>query len=183
MTIKELFNEKGMFGYFATLPSYEQTFGDLDPDVLDSTIVLLCGERPTIPLSFDTVDNIYSCIWTINKDSWGRIWKAWLAEYDVLASKMQVTMTETGNSDTITRNYETTGKRAAYDTDTLLDDTSDITTDNTTKKASVSGSSETTGTFGVPMYKAVSDEIKMRKNDVLLDILRKAVSYLVLDIY
>lgn len=177
MTIKELFNDgEGMFEFFATLPSYETVFGDLSPDVLDDTIVLLYGERTIIPLPFDTVDHIYSCIWVTNKDSWQRMWKAWLAEYDVLASKMQVTTTAADHDDTTDRTAEVKGKRAAYDTDTLLDDTSDITTDKTNKVASANETTETTGTFGVPMYKAVSDEIKMRKNSVLLDIVKKAAS-------
>lgn len=183
MLIKELFADNGAFSYFATLPSYKTVLGDLDPNILDCTMILLYGERKVMPLPFDDVTKLYECVWTDNKDGWQRIWQAWNAEYDVLSSKMQTTNVKSNHTDNTDTNSETIGKTAAYDSDTLLNDTSGTVSDTSTKTTEDSSLTETFGTYGVPHYKAILDEIKMRRNNVVRGFVEKVASYLTLDIY
>ena len=182
--------ENSFFNTFKTLaPSiYSSLFGDIEPRVLDMSLLSNSGERYASPLlTLYTLEEVVNMIVTEKSQSWEKVKTAMFADYDLTNLNQQTTeITNTKNSNT-SQNVNNNNKEKVYtfdDTTTPSDttennaigETTGNVTENGTTRTSVSGSKSN-------IQYVIEREIRLRRLSFINMVVKDTMNYITLSIY
>lgn len=182
--------ENSFFNTFKTLaPSiYSSLFGEIEPKVLDMSLLSNSGERYASPLLTSyPLGEVVTMIVDEKSHSWEKVKKAMFADYDLTALNQQSTeITNTKNSNT-SQNVNNNNKEKVYtfdDTTTpsdttennMMGETTGNVTENGTTKTIVSGSKSN-------IQYVIEREIRLRKLSFINMVVKDTMNYITLSIY
>lgn len=184
MKLDELTGTLKIFDTFSSLPTYESVLGGLDPETTDNYISLMYGERECNgKLTADNFENFLFSIWSVNNDSWGKIWAAYKKEYDLLSGEMERTATGATNTTKENGGYTLDREKATYDNGDLLADGKDSQTTSNAREDITTSTITRYGNYGLTPQKIIETEIRLRKNNAIETIVKSVINNICLDIY
>ena len=191
--IAEILTVDGEKSFFTTFKNiaplvYSSLFGELEPKVLDMSLLSNSGERFASPLlTLYTLEEVVNMIVTEKSQSWEKVKTAMFADYDVINLNQQTTeITNTKNSNT-SQNVNNNNKEKVYtfdDTTTpsdttennMIGETTGNVTENGTTRTSVSGSKSN-------IQYVIEREIRLRKLSFINMVVKDTMNYITLSIY
>ena len=182
--------ENSFFNTFKTLaPSiYSSLFGDIEPKVLDMSLLSNSGERFASPLlTLYTLEEVVNMIVTEKSQSWEKVKTAMFADYDLTNLNQQTTeITNTKNSNT-SQNVNNNNKEKVYtfdDTTTPSDTTENNTIGETTGNVTENGTTRTSvsGSKSNIQY-VIEREIRLRRLSFINMVVKDTMNYITLSIY
>lgn len=191
--IAEILTVDGENSFFTTFKNiaplvYTSLFGEVEPKVLDMSLLSNSGERFASPLlTLYTLEEVVNMIVTEKSQSWEKVKTAMFADYDLTNLNQQTTeITNTKNSNT-SQNVNNNNKEKVYtfdDTTTASDttennmmgETTGNVTENGTTRTSVSGSKSN-------IQYVIEREIRLRKLSFINMVVKDTMNYITLSIY
>ena len=191
--IAEILTVDGEKSFFTTFKNiaplvYTSLFGEVEPKVLDMSLLSNSGERYASPLlTTYTLEEVVNMIVTEKSQSWEKVKTAMFADYDLTALNQQSTeITNTKNSNT-SQNVNNNNKEKVYtfdDTTTPSDTTENNTIGETTGNVTENGSTKTivSGSKSNIQY-VIEREIRLRKLSFINMVVKDTMNYITLSIY
>lgn len=191
--IAEILTVDGEKSFFTTFKNiaplvYSSLFGELEPKVLDMSLLSNSGERFASPLLIlYPLEEVVNMIVTEKSQSWEKVKTAMFADYDLTNLNQQSTeITNTKNSNT-SQNVNNNNKEKVYtfdDTTTpsdttennMMGETTGNVTENGTTKTIVSGSKSN-------IQYVIEREIRLRKLSFINMVVKDTMNYITLSIY
>lgn len=182
--------EKSFFTTFKNIAPlvYSSLFGEVQPKVLDMSLLTNSGERYASPLLIlYPLEEVVNMIVTEKSQSWEKVKTAMFADYDLTNLNQQSTeITNTKNSNT-SQNVNNNNKEKVYtfdDTTTpsdttennMIGETTGNVTENGTTKTIVSGSKSN-------IQYVIEREIRLRKLSFINMVVKDTMNYITLSIY
>ena len=191
--IAEILTVDGEKSFFTTFKNiaplvYSSLFGELEPKVLDMSLLSNSGERFASPLlTLYTLEEVVNMIVTEKSQSWEKVKTAMFADYDVTNLNQQTTeITNTKNSNT-SQNVNNNNKEKVYtfdDTTTPSDTTENNTIGETTGNVTENGTTRTSvsGSKSNIQY-VIEREIRLRRLSFINMVVKDTMNYITLSIY
>lgn len=191
--ITEILTVDGENSFFTTFkniaPSvYSSLFGEVQPKVLDMSLLSNSGERYASPLLTSyTLEEVVTMIVAEKSNSWEKVKTAMFADYDLTNLNQQTTeITNTKNSNT-SQNVNNNNKEKVYtfdDTTTPSDTTENNTIGETTGNVTENGTTRTSvsGSKSNIQY-VIEREIRLRKLSFINMVVKDTMNYITLSIY
>ena len=191
--IAEILTVDGEKSFFTTFKNiaplvYSSLFGELEPKVLDMSLLSNSGERFASPLlTLYTLEEVVNMIVTEKSQSWEKVKTAMFADYDVINLNQQTTeITNTKNSNT-SQNVNNNNKEKVYtfdDTTTPSDTTENNTIGETTGNVTENGTTRTSvsGSKSNIQY-VIEREIRLRRLSFINMVVKDTMNYITLSIY
>lgn len=191
--IAEILTVDGEKSFFTTFKNiaplvYSSLFGEVQPKVLDMSLLSNSGERYASPLLIlYPLEEVVNMIVTEKSSSWEKVKTAMFADYDLTNLNQQSTeITNTKNSNTA-QNVNNNNKERVYtfdDTTTpsdttennMMGETTGNVTENGTTKTIVSGSKSN-------IQYVIEREIRLRKLSFINMVVKDTMNYITLSIY
>lgn len=191
--IAEILTVDGEKSFFTTFKNiaplvYSSLFGEVQPKVLDMSLLTNSGERYASPLLIlYPLEEVVNMIVTEKSQSWEKVKTAMFADYDLTNLNQQSTeITNTKNSNT-SQNVNNNNKEKVYtfdDTTTpsdttennMMGETTGNVTENGTTKTIVSGSKSN-------IQYVIEREIRLRKLSFINMVVKDTMNYITLSIY
>lgn len=191
--IAEILTVDGEKSFFTTFKNiaplvYSSLFGEVQPKVLDMSLLSNSGERYASPLLIlYPLEEVVNMIVTEKSQSWEKVKTAMFADYDLTNLNQQSTeITNTKNSNTA-QNVNNNNKERVYafdDTTTpsdttennMMGETTGNVTENGTTKTIVSGSKSN-------IQYVIEREIRLRKLSFINMVVKDTMNYITLSIY
>lgn len=191
--IAEILTVDGEKSFFTTFKNiaplvYSSLFGEVQPKVLDMSLLTNSGERFASPLLIlYPLEEVVNMIVTEKSQSWEKVKTAMFADYDLTNLNQQSTeITNTKNSNT-SQNVNNNNKEKVYtfdDTTTpsdttennMMGETTGNVTENGTTKTIVSGSKSN-------IQYVIEREIRLRKLSFINMVVKDTMNYITLSIY
>ena len=178
------------FNTFKTLaPSiYSSLFGEVDPKVLDMSLLSNSGERYASPLLTSyPLEEVVNMIVSEKSQSWEKVKTAMFADYDLTDLNQQTTEITNTKSSNTAQNVNNNNKEKVYtfdDTTTpsdttennMIGETTGNVTENGTTRTSVSGSKSN-------IQYVIEREIRLRKLSFINMVVKDTMNYITLSIY
>lgn len=191
--IAEILTVDGVNSFFTTFKNiaplvYSSLFGELEPKVLDMSLLSNSGERFASPLlTLYTLDEVVNMIVSEKSQSWEKIKNAMFADYDLTNLNQQTTeITNTKNSNT-SQNVNNNNKEKVYtfdDTTTPSDTTENNMMGETTGNVTENGTTQTrvSGSKSNIQY-IIEREIRLRRLSFINMVVKDTMNYITLSIY
>ena len=191
--IAEILTVDGENSFFTTFKNiaplvYTSLFGEVEPKVLDMSLLSNSGERYASPLlTLYTLEEVVNMIVTEKSQSWEKVKTAMFADYDLTNLNQQTTeITNTKNSNT-SQNVNNNNKEKVYtfdDTTTPSDTTENNTMGETTGNVTENGTTRTSvsGSKSNIQY-VIEREIRLRKLSFINMVVKDTMNYITLSIY
>lgn len=191
--IAEILTVDGEKSFFTTFKNiaplvYSSLFGELEPKVLDMSLLSNSGERFASPLLIlYPLEEVVNMIVTEKSQSWEKVKTAMFADYDLANLNQQSTeITNTKNSNT-SQNVNNNNKEKVYtfdDTTTPSDTTENNMTGETTGNVTENGTTKTivSGSKSNIQY-VIEREIRLRKLSFINMVVKDTMNYITLSIY
>ena len=191
--IAEILTVDGEKSFFTTFKNiaplvYSSLFGEIEPKVLDMSLLSNSGERYASPLlTTYTLEEVVNMIVTEKSQSWEKVKTAMFADYDLTNLNQQSTeITNTKNSNT-SQNVNNNNKEKVYtfdDTTTPSDTTENNMMGETTGNVTENGSTKTivSGSKSNIQY-VIEREIRLRKLSFINMVVKDTMNYITLSIY
>lgn len=191
--IAEILTVDGEKSFFTTFKNiaplvYSSLFGELEPKVLDMSLLSNSGERFASPLLIlYPLEEVVNMIVTEKSQSWEKVKTAMFADYDLTNLNQQSTeITNTKNSNT-SQNVNNNNKEKVYtfdDTTTPSDTTENNMMGETTGNVTENGSTKTivSGSKSNIQY-VIEREIRLRKLSFINMVVKDTMNYITLSIY
>ena len=182
--------ENSFFNTFKTLAPlvYSSLFGEVEPKVLDMSLLSNSGERYCSPLLTSyPLGEVVNMIVSEKSHSWEKVKNAMFADYDLTNLNQQSTeITNTKNSNT-SQNVNNNNKEKVYtfdDTTTPSDTTENNMMGETTGNVTENGSTKTivSGSKSNIQY-VIEREIRLRKLSFINMVVKDTMNYITLSIY
>ena len=178
------------FNTFKTLaPSiYSSLFGDVEPKVLDMSLLSNSGERYASPLLTSyPLEEAVTMIVAEKSNSWQKVKNAMFADYDLTNINQQSTEITNTKSSNTSQNVNNNNKEKVYtfdDTTTpsdttennMIGETTGNVTENGTTKTIVSGSKSN-------IQYVIEREIRLRRLSFINMVVKDTMNYITLSIY
>ena len=178
------------FNTFKTLaPSiYSSLFGEVQPKVLDMSLLSNSGERYASPLLTSyPLEEVVTMIVADKSNSWQKVKNAMFADYDLTNLNQQTTEITNTKSSNTAQNVNNNNKEKVYtfdDTTTpsdttennMIGETTGNVTENGTTRTSVSGSKSN-------IQYVIEREIRLRKLSFINMVVKDTMNYITLSIY
>lgn len=191
--IAEILTVDGEKSFFTTFKNiaplvYSSLFGEVEPKVLDMSLLTNSGERFASPLLIlYPLEEVVNMIVTEKSSSWEKVKTAMFADYDLTNLNQQSTeITNTKNSNT-SQNVNNNNKEKVYtfdDTTTPSDTTENNMMGETTGNVTENGSTKTivSGSKSNIQY-VIEREIRLRKLSFINMVVKDTMNYITLSIY
>ena len=191
--IAEILTVDGEKSFFTTFKNiaplvYSSLFGEVQPKVLDMSLLTNSGERFASPLLIlYPLEEVVNMIVTEKSSSWEKVKTAMFADYDLTNLNQQSTeITNTKNSNT-SQNVNNNNKEKVYtfdDTTTPSDTTENNMMGETTGNVTENGSTKTivSGSKSNIQY-VIEREIRLRKLSFINMVVKDTMNYITLSIY
>lgn len=191
--IAEILTVDGEKSFFTTFKNiaplvYSSLFGEVQPKVLDMSLLSNSGERYASPLLIlYPLEEVVNMIVTEKSSSWEKVKTAMFADYDLTNLNQQSTeITNTKNSNT-SQNVNNNNKEKIYtfdDTTTPSDTTENNMMGETTGNVTENGSTKTivSGSKSNIQY-VIEREIRLRKLSFINMVVKDTMNYITLSIY
>lgn len=191
--IAEILTVDGEKSFFTTFKNiaplvYSSLFGEVEPKVLDMSLLSNSGERYASPLlTTYPLEEVVNMIVTEKSQSWEKVKTAMFADYDLTNLNQQSTeITNTKNSNT-SQNVNNNNKEKVYtfdDTTTASDTTENNMMGETTGNVTENGSTKTivSGSKSNIQY-VIEREIRLRKLSFINMVVKDTMNYITLSIY
>ena len=191
--IAEILTVDGEKSFFTTFKNiaplvYSSLFGEVQPKVLDMSLLTNSGERFASPLLIlYPLEEVVNMIVTEKSQSWEKVKTAMFADYDLTNLNQQSTeITNTKNSNT-SQNVNNNNKEKVYtfdDTTTPSDTTENNMMGETTGNVTENGSTKTivSGSKSNIQY-VIEREIRLRKLSFINMVVKDTMNYITLSIY
>lgn len=191
--IAEILTVDGEKSFFTTFKNiaplvYSSLFGEVQPKVLDMSLLTNSGERYASPLLIlYPLEEVVNMIVTEKSSSWEKVKTAMFADYDLTNLNQQSTeITNTKNSNT-SQNVNNNNKEKIYtfdDTTTPSDTTENNMMGETTGNVTENGSTKTivSGSKSNIQY-VIEREIRLRKLSFINMVVKDTMNYITLSIY
>lgn len=191
--IAEILTVDGEKSFFTTFKNiaplvYSSLFGEVQPKVLDMSLLTNSGERYASPLLIlYPLEEVVNMIVTEKSSSWEKVKTAMFADYDLANLNQQSTeITNTKNSNT-SQNVNNNNKEKVYtfdDTTTPSDTTENNMTGETTGNVTENGTTKTivSGSKSNIQY-VIEREIRLRKLSFINMVVKDTMNYITLSIY
>lgn len=191
--IAEILTVDGEKSFFTTFKNiaplvYSSLFGEVQPKVLDMSLLTNSGERYASPLLIlYPLEEVVNMIVTEKSQSWEKVKNAMFADYDLTNLNQQSTeITNTKNSNT-SQNVNNNNKEKVYtfdDTTTPSDTTENNMMGETTGNVTENGSTKTivSGSKSNIQY-VIEREIRLRKLSFINMVVKDTMNYITLSIY
>lgn len=182
--------EKSFFTTFKNIAPlvYSSLFGEVEPKVLDMSLLTNSGERYASPLLvLYPLEEVVNMIVTEKSQSWEKVKTAMFADYDLTALNQQSTEITNTKSSNTAQNVNNNNKEKVYtfdDTTTpsdttennMIGETTGNVTENGTTKTIVSGSKSN-------IQYVIEREIRLRKLSFINMVVKDTMNYITLSIY
>lgn len=191
--IAEILTVDGENSFFTTFKNiaplvYSSLFGEIEPKVLDMSLLSNSGERFASPLLTNyTLAEVVNMIVSEKSQSWEKIKNAMFADYDLTNLNQQTTeITNTKNSNT-SQNVNNNNKEKVYtfdDTTTPSDTTENNMMGETTGNVTENGTTQTrvSGSKSNIQY-IIEREIRLRRLSFINMVVKDTMNYITLSIY
>lgn len=191
--ITEILTVDGENSFFTTFKNiaplvYSSLFGEIEPKVLDMSLLSNSGERFASPLLTNyTLAEVVNMIVSEKSQSWEKIKNAMFADYDLTNLNQQTTeITNTKNSNT-SQNVNNNNKEKVYtfdDTTTPSDTTENNMMGETTGNVTENGTTQTrvSGSKSNIQY-IIEREIRLRRLSFINMVVKDTMNYITLSIY
>ena len=191
--IAEILTVDGEKSFFTTFKNiaplvYSSLFGEVQPKVLDMSLLTNSGERFASPLLIlYPLEEVVNMIVTEKSSSWEKVKTAMFADYDLTALNQQSTEITNTKSSNTAQNVNNNNKEKVYtfdDTTTpsdttennMIGETTGNVTENGTTKTIVSGSKSN-------IQYVIEREIRLRKLSFINMVVKDTMNYITLSIY
>lgn len=191
--ITEILTVDGENSFFTTFKNiaplvYSSLFGEVQPKVLDMSLLSNSGERYASPLLTSyTLEEVVNMIVTEKSQSWEKVKTAMFADYDLTNLNQQTTEITNTKSSNTAQNVNNNNKEKVYtfdDTTTpsdttennMIGETTGNVTENGTTRTSVSGSKSN-------IQYVIEREIRLRKLSFINMVVKDTMNYITLSIY
>ena len=191
--IAEILTVDGEKSFFTTFKNiaplvYSSLFGEVQPKVLDMSLLTNSGERYASPLLTSyTLEEVVNMIVTEKSNSWEKVKTAMFADYDLTNLNQQTTEITNTKSSNTAQNVNNNNKEKVYtfdDTTTpsdttennMIGETTGNVTENGTTRTSVSGSKSN-------IQYVIEREIRLRKLSFINMVVKDTMNYITLSIY
>ena len=191
--ITEILTVDGENSFFTTFKNiaplvYSSLFGEVQPKVLDMSLLTNSGERYASPLlTTYTLEEVVNMIVTEKSQSWEKVKTAMFADYDLTNLNQQSTEITNTNSSNTAQNVNNNNKEKVYtfeDTTTPSDTTENNMIGETTGNVTENGSTKTivSGSKSNIQY-VIEREIRLRKLSFINMVVKDTMNYITLSIY
>lgn len=191
--ITEILTVDGENSFFTTFkniaPSvYSSLFGEVQPKVLDMSLLSNSGERYASPLLTSyTLEEVVTMIVAEKSNSWEKVKTAMFADYDLTNLNQQTTEITNTKSSNTAQNVNNNNKEKVYtfdDTTTPSDTTENNTIGETTGNVTENGTTRTSvsGSKSNIQY-VIEREIRLRKLSFINMVVKDTMNYITLSIY
>lgn len=191
--IAEILTVDGEKSFFTTFKNiaplvYSSLFGEVQPKVLDMSLLTNSGERFASPLLIlYPLEEVVNMIVTEKSQSWEKVKTAMFADYDLTNLNQQTTEITNTKSSNTAQNVNNNNKEKVYtfdDTTTpsdttennMIGETTGNVTENGTTRTSVSGSKSN-------IQYVIEREIRLRKLSFINMVVKDTMNYITLSIY
>ena len=191
--IAEILTVDGENSFFTTFKNiaplvYSSLFGEVDPKVLDMSLLSNSGERYASPLLTSyPLEEVVNMIVSEKSQSWEKVKTAMFADYDLTDLNQQTTEITNTKSSNTAQNVNNNNKEKVYtfdDTTTpsdttennMIGETTGNVTENGTTRTSVSGSKSN-------IQYVIEREIRLRKLSFINMVVKDTMNYITLSIY
>lgn len=191
--IAEILTVDGEKSFFTTFKNiaplvYSSLFGEVQPKVLDMSLLTNSGERYASPLLIlYPLEEVVNMIVTEKSQSWEKVKTAMFADYDLTALNQQSTEITNTKSSNTAQNVNNNNKEKVYtfdDTTTPSDTTENNMIGETTGNVTENGSTKTivSGSKSNIQY-VIEREIRLRKLSFINMVVKDTMNYITLSIY
>lgn len=189
MKLNEFFNtDRAIFTnvFEPNFPELYQTiFGTIDPNLLDSTLLMRYGNR-TLALTFnnDNYKALINSVITINGDSWEKQAQAFNVSYNVaqgasVESEKTISGTTDDNSTGVDENQDITFNNSEYGNNERTN-----RTNTANRKSEQKETYRQSGNLGGSnIIENVTQEVKLRQNNLRAQVIKELVNEITLQIY
>ena len=191
--IAEILTVDGEKSFFTTFKNiaplvYSSLFGEVEPKVLDMSLLSNSGERYASPLlTTYTLAEVVNMIVTEKSQSWEKVKTAMFADYDLTNLNQQTTEITNTKSSNTAQNVNNNNKEKVYTFDdittpsdttenNMIGETTGNVTENGTTRTSVSGSKSN-------IQYVIEREIRLRKLSFINMVVKDTMNYITLSIY
>lgn len=191
--IAEILTVDGEKSFFTTFKNiaplvYSSLFGEVQPKVLDMSLLTNSGERYASPLLTSyTLEEVVNMIVTEKSQSWEKVKTAMFADYDLTNLNQQTTEITNTKSSNTAQNVNNNNKEKVYTFDdtitpsdttenNMIGETTGNVTENGTTRTSVSGSKSN-------IQYVIEREIRLRKLSFINMVVKDTMNYITLSIY
>ena len=191
--IAEILTVDGEKSFFTTFKNiaplvYSSLFGEVQPKVLDMSLLTNSGERYASPLLTNyTLEEVVNMVVTENSHPWEKLKTAMFADYDLTTLNQQTTEITNTKSSNTAQNVNNNNKEKVYTFDdtitpsdttenNMIGETTGNVTENGTTRTSVSGSKSN-------IQYVIEREIRLRKLSFINMVVKDTMNYITLSIY
>lgn len=191
--IAEILTVDGEKSFFTTFKNiaplvYSSLFGEVQPKVLDMSLLTNSGERFASPLLIlYPLEEVVNMIVTEKSQSWEKVKTAMFADYDLTNLNQQTTEITNTKSSNTAQNVNNNNKEKVYTFDdtitpsdttenNMIGETTGNVTENGTTRTSVSGSKSN-------IQYVIEREIRLRKLSFINMVVKDTMNYITLSIY
>ena len=165
--------------------TYKAIFGTIDPMLLDTNICMMYGNRDLIAVfTNDNAATLIKSVIILKADGWVKQANALNIDYDLLQPLIGKQVTTISENVDETNTGSDTKQSTTFNDSNFGDDERNEQSDNSTRKSEKTQSIESSGIGdNKSVVEVISEEIKLRKKSLQIQVINELISELILSIY